>query len=165
MATEVESALPEGLRDRTAELLLEVMPRLMRALAAEVPRNERGVALSFPQIRALGMLISRARPPSELAKDLGVAPATATEIVDVLVRRGLVERSDLPGDRRRIVLSATPNGRLRFAAARQRALALLSGLLAPVSQDDLLALARGLDSLLALLKAGPAARKGEEHAD
>ncbi len=164
MATEMESTLPEGLLDKIAERLFEAVPRLTRAIAGEAQRNERGVALSFPQIRALGLLVSRPRPPSELARDLGVAPATATEIVDVLVRRGLVERSDQPGDRRRIVLSVTHTGRLRYTAARQRALGMLRAMLAPASADDLLALERGLDLLLALLKASPATRKGEEHA-
>ena len=48
---------------------------------------------------------------SELAGALRIAPRSATEVVDGLQERGLVERAADPGDRRAVVLRLTDAGR------------------------------------------------------
>src|SRR5512140_2274127 len=79
----------------------EVVPRAMRLLRGEM-RHEAGAALSVPQLRALAFL---GRTPgaslSAVADFLGVADATASVMVDRLVRRRLVTRSGNPEERRR----------------------------------------------------------------
>jgi DNA-binding MarR family transcriptional regulator len=59
---------------------------------------------------------------SDLAERLRIAPRSATEVADGLQERGLVERSPDPGDRRAVLLRATPDGRRvheEIAAARK----------------------------------------------
>lgn len=48
---------------------------------------------------------------SELAKLLHIAPRSATEVVDGLQDRGLVQRNPSASDRRAIALQLTPKGR------------------------------------------------------
>lgn len=48
---------------------------------------------------------------SALADSLGIAPRSATEVVDALQQRGLVERVPDPADRRAIGVVPTPAGR------------------------------------------------------
>ena len=48
---------------------------------------------------------------SELAGALRIAPRSATEVVDGLAERGLVERAADPADRRAVVLRLTEAGR------------------------------------------------------
>lgn len=47
---------------------------------------------------------------SELAHHLRIAPRSATEVVDALEGKGLVERSPDPHDRRATLVSLTPRG-------------------------------------------------------
>jgi len=60
----------------------------------------------------------------ELADTAGVAPATATNILDALQRRGIVARDRARHDRRAVTVTLTPRGRAlldaRHAATRER---------------------------------------------
>lgn len=68
-----------------------------------------GIAPSH--LRALGVLL-RHGPlrAGTLAEHLHIAPRSATEVVDALVERGLVERRPDPADRRATQVAATDRG-------------------------------------------------------
>ncbi|MHC1560866.1 MarR family winged helix-turn-helix transcriptional regulator [Actinomycetospora sp. C-140] len=67
--------------------------------------------VSRSQLRALDVLLHHgALRPSELAEHLRIAPRSATEVVDALEERGLVERRPDPADRRARQVTATPTG-------------------------------------------------------
>lgn len=67
--------------------------------------------LSFPRAKALWTLQeSGPLRASALAERLECAAATATELVDGLVRDGLAARSADPGDRRAVLIDITPAG-------------------------------------------------------
>jgi putative acetyltransferase len=87
-----------------------------------------------------------------LARALEITPATASEVVDLLARRGLVERRDRPEDRRRTSLSVTPEGLARWEAARARAMSALERLLAQMEPPRRAALEDGLESLLEVIE-------------
>jgi DNA-binding MarR family transcriptional regulator len=57
--------------------------------------------------------------PGALAERLRIVPRSATEVVDELQRRGLVERHPDPADRRATLVSLTAEGRRVSAAIRQ----------------------------------------------
>ncbi|TDC37557.1 MarR family transcriptional regulator [Micromonospora sp. 15K316] len=82
-----------------------------RALAdVDLPAHE------YDTLHALAGRRGRAAP-SELAEDLGVAPASITARVDSLVRRGLVERIPSSTDRRRVDVALTDAGRAAWRGA------------------------------------------------
>ncbi len=135
-------------RGRVAEHLLEAVPRLTRLISAEAQASDASGALTMTQLRALRLLNRGRRLPSELARDLSITPATASEVVDLLVRRGLVERGEVPEDRRLTTLQLTPTGLERLEAARARALMALERLLEKLEPADVAALERWLESLL-----------------
>jgi DNA-binding MarR family transcriptional regulator len=56
-------------------------------------------------------------PQEEFGRYLGVSKQAASQLVDVLVTRGYVERNSDPSDRRRIILSLTDRGRAAAAAS------------------------------------------------
>jgi DNA-binding MarR family transcriptional regulator len=62
--------------------------------------------------RALRVVTDREQTRlSDLAAALGIAPRSATEVVDLLETRGLVARAPDPRDRRAVLLEATAEGR------------------------------------------------------
>ncbi len=134
----------------------------MRLIAAEAQASGISGSLTVAQFRALGLLARGRRLPSELARELRITPATASEVVDLLVRRGLVERGALPEDRRLTLLRITPAGETLHQAARQRALAALRVLLSRLDPAGLAGLESGLAPLLDLLRQKP---PGSEHVD
>lgn len=147
----------------TAEHLLEAVPRLWRLIATEAQRAETAEdTLTTSQLRALGLLAKGVRLTGELARRLGVTPATASEIVDLLVRRGLVERGDPTDDRRQTPLSVTPAGLALHRAGRRRALLALQAVVARLEQGDAEALDRGLRALIAALGERQAVTEREE---
>ncbi|GAB3070604.1 MarR family winged helix-turn-helix transcriptional regulator [Micromonospora schwarzwaldensis] len=71
------------------------------------------------QARALGVLLRHgALRPGALAEHLHIAPRSATEVVDGLQERGLVERRPDPGDRRATLVAPTAAGERVGAAIR-----------------------------------------------
>ena len=108
--------------------------------------------LTMGQLRVLALLATGRRLPSELAHEIGIGPATASELAEALVRRGLVERRDQPGDRHLTPLQITAEGARQLEASRVRSLAALEGVLFRLSADELACLERALPSLLAAVR-------------
>ncbi|OCT14605.1 transcriptional regulator [Paenibacillus pectinilyticus] len=67
--------------------------------------------LSIIQIRLLGILRDREPSMLQLAQYLGLDKSSITGLVDRAERRGLVERTISPGDRRGFNVSVTADGR------------------------------------------------------
>jgi DNA-binding MarR family transcriptional regulator len=76
-----------------------------------------------------------------LAAALGVDPSTAGRQVAVMLDKGLVTRRPSVDDRRRSVITPTPEGQRRLALTRQRRRDLTGRLLAGWPEEDLRRLA------------------------
>src|SRR5690606_3590493 len=84
---------------------------------------------------------------SEVAGKLRIAPRSATEVVDSLEERGLVERRPDPADRRAVLVVATEAGRETYAVtdhARHAAAAEFFGRLTAGEREQLATLLRRL---------------------
>ena len=129
--------------------IIDVIPVVMNAVRTSM-RNNISEGLSIPQFRCLGYI---SRQPgssvSDVAGFLGVTLATASAMIDRLVRAGYVLLETSPVDRRRATLNASVQGkalvdRIRSAARRDMAETLAA---ADESQIDAL-----MDGLAALKK-------------
>ncbi|MCK4764703.1 MAG: MarR family transcriptional regulator [Candidatus Aminicenantes bacterium] len=68
--------------------------------------------LTIPQCYAIETLGQRGKlTMNDLSRELGTAISTVTRVVDVLVRDGVLQRSDSPGDRRRVCVELTAKGK------------------------------------------------------
>lgn len=81
-------------------------------LAVQGERFARAHGMNLIDVRALVVLrdLDRERTPAtpgELGRRLGLASASATQLVDRLARKGLVVREPDPGDRRRVLVALT----------------------------------------------------------
>jgi DNA-binding MarR family transcriptional regulator len=106
--------------ESTAPDPVELHPSLTRSLRAVLrflSMSEpltvdfwRSHELTLMQVRCLRLLRDEACFAGDLARRLGMSPASLTRLLERLEGRGLVTRSTDPGDRRRVVVHITPTG-------------------------------------------------------
>jgi DNA-binding MarR family transcriptional regulator len=124
--------------------------RGMRALVLDRYDRRKEVCdaldMSFIRVKALRALAGGPLAMRELATRLATDAPYTTLVVDDLERRGLVERSGNPADRRSKIVTATPDG----VAAARRAEEILNQPPAPVRQLEAADLAT-LDRIVARL--------------
>ncbi|WP_306204126.1 MarR family winged helix-turn-helix transcriptional regulator [Actinoplanes sp. RD1] len=112
--------MAESVEDSTLTELFFAVARRLRHLSRETLEP---LDISPSQARALMVLMRHSpRRPGALAEHLRIAARSATEVVDDLQERGLVERGPDPADRRATLVSLTGAGRAageRIQAARQ----------------------------------------------
>ncbi|HEY6761463.1 MAG TPA: MarR family transcriptional regulator [Baekduia sp.] len=99
------------------------------------------MGMSFARVKALRYVAARAMTGRELATEMATDPPFITVIVDDLERRGLVERTPHPTDRRAKVITVTPAGR-RAAQKAEKILSSPPDALRALPPEDLAALAR-----------------------
>jgi DNA-binding MarR family transcriptional regulator len=85
--------------------------RLFRRLVRAAERFEGAAMAAAKMPRAQGRALLAIATMAMLARELDLAPSTATRLLDPLARRGLVEREVDREDRRVVVVILTPNGR------------------------------------------------------
>jgi len=91
--------------------------RTIARLARQVECAVASVDLTLSQYRVLGILDEGREAASALAEKLAVSRPSVTGVVDGLVARHLVHRGPADGDRRRVDIDLTDNGRQLLAAA------------------------------------------------
>lgn len=100
--------------DPSAERFLDAFDSFVQSVrrARGASSYERGQSLTLSQYGLLQPLAdsddARVR---ELAEQAGIAPSTATRILDALERRGVVDRRQSSRDRRGVTITLTPAGR------------------------------------------------------
>jgi DNA-binding MarR family transcriptional regulator len=142
-----------------AGAILETVPSTMR-LIREQMRAGRDASLSIAQFRLL-LFVGR-NPGTSLsaaAEFLGTTLPSASQLVDRLVRAGLLNRTPSAMERRRLELTLTEAGRGSLAECDQRTRAWLCRRLEKMSQSELDRLTVSLQELRALLS-GPADSRG-----
>jgi DNA-binding MarR family transcriptional regulator len=109
--------------------------------------------LTFAQARALFMLAARKElTVSQLAKLLDVGNPTASILVQQLVERGLVTRTEHETDRRHTIIRLSPKGEEIGAGRRQEREKQWQRWLTHLSDEELSALAHGLSAIVTVVK-------------
>jgi DNA-binding MarR family transcriptional regulator len=93
--------------------------------------------LTLPQYRLLAMVASGDERATQLAGRLALSKPTVTAVVDGLVERGMLVRSEVAGDRRAVKLSLTPAGRTALAATEAAMSERLAGVLIRCDDPEL----------------------------
>jgi DNA-binding MarR family transcriptional regulator len=130
-----------------AARVMETIPLLMRFIRADM-RTHSAECLSIPQLRSLAFL---KRNPgaslSEVAEHLGVTCATASTTIERLVQRNLVQRSDHPQERRRVVLNLTEEGKQLLEQSQQKTRAHIAEILKDLTPEQVSQIEEGLTLL------------------
>lgn len=143
-------------REVTEADLLEAIRDVSQAVIARLMPQVFAEGLNGPTFWHLHYLErSGAKHPGELARRLGITPATCTWSVDQLVEHGFVVRRPSENDRRQVVLVITPKGRRTLEAIWRRFDASLAGPLRSLSPRDVSVTARTLQVLTERLRKEP----------
>jgi DNA-binding MarR family transcriptional regulator len=149
--------------EQCAQAVMETVPKVMRAIREEM-RRQGAPLLSIPQLRTLAYL--HRQPGSclfHVAEHLGVTRPTASALVERLVQRGLVTRTEDPRERRRVILRPTPLGTRLYQRVRQSTHRWMATALSRLSPERLRQITQGV-SLLAEPFKGMASRDGHPEA-
>jgi len=144
-------------RDAARELL-EIMPLVMRTVAAELRS-----AGELPAPAHFGLLMTlseRARTLTELASVRGVSLPTMSNSVTALVQRGWIRRAAPGKDRRTVLIDMTPSGRAALDRVGRIAEAHLSDVLAPLDAAARRRLVAGLGVLRKVFTTPPETAAG-----
>jgi DNA-binding MarR family transcriptional regulator len=110
--------------------------------------------LTIAQLKSLFFIRNQGSTSlGKLAAALKVTPTNTTGIVDRLVKRGLVSRTENPENRRMLLLRATDKGEELMKKLRERRKGYFIEVLGNISTDELATLARGLNSLVEVVEA------------
>jgi len=142
---------PPPTPDQVAIAILETIPPSMRVLREQM-RSGIAASLSVPQFR--GLRFVRRHPGTSLspvAEHLGTTMPAASQLVDRLVRAGLVTREQHPDERRRVELRLTEAGSATIAECDARTRAWLCERLSGLDGAELARLASTLRELRDLL--------------
>jgi len=147
-----------------AEVLLDITPKLLRRLHADLPldassevsqewRNVVELRATPGQLTLLSILIEHERCTMlELAEHLAVAPSTATAMVKRLLVQGYVERSHDDVNWRTVWVKPTESGRLAVRVFHQARLNSLKQRLERLSKAEYTSILAALPALQHLIK-------------
>ena len=141
----------QSTRTGAAELL-DVVSLVTQAVWTDLRRS--GAAIEPTQWTTLRLLAPGPCTMSELARHKAVALPTMSRSVDMLVRRGWVERCVDESDRRQTLVRLTADGRRVLADCRRRFEDLIDARLATLSDDQRARLTTSLLDAAEALRSG-----------
>src|SRR6476469_9713335 len=127
------------------ERVIDVYEGFMHRLMATHAPEMNAIDLTMAQTQALYVVYAAGElRMTELATRLGVTSSTATGQADRLVELGLLERLADPGDRRQVVVRATPEASASLDHLRELNTRRMRDLLSRVRVDDLAVVERAI---------------------
>lgn len=147
--------------ETTAAQVMDTVPLVMRIIRAEM-RSHRTPDLTVPQFRAL-LYVSRREQVSlsDVADHLGLTLPSVSKLVDKLVERGLMFRTNAADDRRRMILTLTPAGQAARESAAQATQARLIEQLNTLSPEECAVVSEAMRLLRRALTSDPGAESSE----
>ena len=145
----------------TAREILEIIPLVMRTVAAEL--RAAGEMPAPAHFGLLSVLSVRPRMLSDLASLQGVSLPTMSNSISAMVERGWVRREAPDGDRRVVMIDVTPTGRAALERVSRAAEVHLADVLAPLDLPSRRRLIGGLGVLRKVFAAAPGSTSRKSH--
>ena len=145
----------------TARDILEIIPLVMRTVAAEL--RAAGEMPAPAHFALLSILSVRPRMLSDLASLQGVSLPTMSNSISAMVERGWLRREAPEGDRRVVMVDVTPMGRAALDRVSRAAEAHLAEVLAPLDLPARRRLMGGLGVLRKAFAGAPSSLSRKRH--
>jgi DNA-binding MarR family transcriptional regulator len=144
--TQTRDKIMEGTLDRLYELMLGLQVATLPVWLE--------IGLTLSQVRCL-FALQRLGPTSlgGLAEELEIGSPAACVVVDHLVQQGYVERTTDPQDRRRVLLSVSPEGENLVAGVRRARRKLAKDWLEMMSDEEIAQLFAALEPMISSMRA------------
>jgi len=150
--TPSDAAGPDLRPEQDVDRLVALYRRAGRSLRANDPSNW-AEGLTMPRLRVLFTLGRTGPVPvGQIATILGISQPSATETLDKLVAKGLVERTADLNDRRIVLVGLTETGREMIDRPWETRRAVLASALRDASPDERATIERGLILLVDALE-------------
>ncbi len=133
-----EVGIPPLLRAARGSYGHAIRLELAEAGFDDLPRNSAYV---------LGGIVNHGGTAGQLVRQLGVSKQAASQLIDTLVLRGYLTRTEDPQDRRRITVEVTERGRAAADAVRKGVEAVDGELSGLISAEEMAGLRAGLVAL------------------
>lgn len=118
------------------QALLDYIPPVMWFIRRNI-RSHQTAGLSVPQFRALcSIQYARCQSLSEVSINMGSCLPTTSRLVTGLVKKGLLKREEMAGDRRRQKLVLTAEGEEKLEASRSETRKALDAELAKLTEEQ-----------------------------
>ncbi|BAY33024.1 MarR family transcriptional regulator [Nostoc carneum NIES-2107] len=141
--------------EQCAAKMMETIPTIIKFFRAEMRRNASFLpeSLSIPQFRTLAFLDRNPGASlSQVAENLGVTRATASNLTDRLVQKNLVSRVENPQERRHVLLNLTDTGKYHLQQVRALTSARIASVLANLPEEQIQSVAAGLTALSSIFE-------------
>jgi DNA-binding MarR family transcriptional regulator len=130
---------------KVAGEVLEVIPLVMRRVAADLRKSQRSTKLAY--IGLLGVVASNPRSLSELSEFQSVSLPTMSKTITTIENLGWVSRRRSETDRRMVIVEVTPAGRAALKEVYDLAIVPISAALESLTAEQRKKLSGGLDIL------------------
>ena len=130
--------------------LVEVFHTVLRAEERELRRlGDADLSINEAHvIEAVGLCQQQGRHTAKgIAAQLGITPGSLTAAINVLERKGYVQRTPDPEDRRRVQISLTPRGQAADAGHQRIHRRLVNGITSGLSEEETGVLLRALQNV------------------
>ena len=148
-------------REQLVETIFENMQQMHRVGAAKFHAlvGQHGISLS--QMELL-MLVQHRQPISSkaIASSMQLTPGAVTQLVEHLVAKDFLQRSEDPNDRRVTNISLSAKGKAKFHALQERRMHVMHRIVDSLDDDELAIMLRVQEKMLAHIEAEVA--KAEE---
>lgn len=144
----------EGILNQFAE----VMSKLM---LDHYHQQVTALDLTLLQAQVLRALRPGPMPIGQLAAALGISAPAITQMTDRLIRKRLIERRALPGDRRAVVITLSAKGRRLVDQFRQRRSEIFSRALTQLSEADQAQVIKALGKVIEALEEYESEQEGK----
>jgi DNA-binding MarR family transcriptional regulator len=153
--------MTRGQARQTAREILEIIPLVMRTVAAEL--RAAGEMPAPAHFGLLSVLSVQSRMLTDLAALQGVSLPTMSNSISAMAERGWVRRTAPEGDRRVVMIEVTATGRAALERVSRSAEVHLSEVLAPLDLPSRKRLRSGLGVLRKVFAGSPASVSRKNH--
>jgi MarR family transcriptional regulator for hemolysin len=137
MTTSYGGELTDNLPGMLAGAVLDTLPLIMRLVRPSKGHYRTTAGLSVPQFRGLALIYHHPDVSlSEIAEHVGMGLPSASKMIEGLVERKLVVRSESQEDRRRKEIRITAEGRRVFEEFRKKARQVLAKKLETLTNEE-----------------------------
>ena len=124
-------------RQQLLQQIMENAAALYRMMGSSRDKFLTSLGVNKPQVEILFLLSKQSMSVKSIAEKLHVTSGAVSQIVENLVKSGLIQRETSPTDRRGVVVSLSLEGKVRFKMIKKAYMKRMEVMLSTIADDQL----------------------------